>query len=118
MFEVDRVAAVIKPTAKMLEWLCSVSHQEETLILQDVRRDCMVLLIPEFNGPRQASEYIKTIFKPIFEAELIAWKIPKHLWPEKLDLDLFKSWFDLEFHSIIYDVAYLEEAAHACASTA
>jgi hypothetical protein len=111
MFEVDRIAVVIKPTVKMLEWLNTVSVQEETRILQHLRRDCMVLLIPEFDGPRQATEYIKTIFSPILEAELIAWDVPKHLWPEHRDLELFKSWFDIEFHSMIYDIAYLEDMA-------
>lgn len=109
MFEVDRIAAVVKPTVKMLEWLNNCPAQQEHLILQNLRKDCIVLLIPEFDGPRQASEYVKSIFQPIFEAELISWGIPENLWPKDIDIELFKSWFDIEFHSMLYDVAYLEE---------
>lgn len=110
MFEVDRIAAVVKPTAVMLHWLNDCPLRKDHLILQDLRKDCLVLLVPEFDGPKQASEYIKSIFKPIFEAELISWGVPEHLWPENRDIELFKRWFDIEFHSMIYDVAYLEEA--------
>lgn len=109
MFEIDRIAVVIRPTAKMLEWLNGCPAQHDHLTIQNLRRDCIVLLIPEFDGPKQASEYIKTIFEPIFEAELISWGIPENLWPKERNLELFKVWFDIEFHSMIYDVAYLEE---------
>ena len=79
MFEVDRISAVIKPTVKMLEWLNNCPAQQEHLTLQNLRRDCIVLLIPEFDGPKQAGEYVKGIFEPIFEAELISWGIPENI---------------------------------------
>ena len=109
MFEVDRIAAIIKPTAKMLEWLKNCSAKQEHLTLQNLRKDCIVLLIPDFEGPRQSSEYIKKVYSAIFKAELLSWQIDENLWPEDRNFDLFRDWFDVEFHSLVYDVAYLEE---------
>ena len=109
MFEIDRIAAVIKPTAKMLHFLNKCPSVEENINLTNLRKDCIVLLIPDFSGPKQATEYIKTIYSGIFDAELVSWGIPKEEWPSDRTLEMFKEWFDIEFHSMIYDVAYLEE---------
>ncbi len=106
MFAVDRIVTIIKPTSTMLRWL---NHSlAEPLTLQNLRKDCLTLLIPEFDGPRQALAYIESIFQPILEAQLIAFGIPQAIWPKQHDLELFTAWFDIEFHSMIYDVAYLE----------
>lgn len=109
MFEIDRVAAVVKPTASMLEWLNNQPGQTDNLTLETLRKDCLVLLIPAFDGPNQALEYIKQIYRGIFEAELISWGVKKRDWPEDMSLERFNQWFELEFHSILYDVAYIEQ---------
>jgi hypothetical protein len=111
MFEVDRVAAVIKPTAAMFDWLKNHPSKYDSVTLESLRKDCIVLLIPAFDGPRQSMEYIKQIYKGIFEAELISWGLAEQSWPKNRSLEIFLQWFEIEFHSVIYDVAYAEETA-------
>lgn len=111
MFEVDRVAAVIKPTHAMLDWINKQPSTYDSVSLKNLRKDCAIILIPAFDGPRQSMEYIKQIYEAIFKFELISWGIPEKHWPESLDLDLFLKWFEIEFHSSIYDVAYADQIA-------
>lgn len=109
MFEVDRVAVVIRPTAAMLEWLNQQPSSYDNVSLKNLQKDCAVILIPAFEGPRQSMEYIKQIYAGIFEAELISWGVPEKSWPKERSLDLFGQWFNIEFHSSIYDVAFSHE---------
>lgn len=109
MYAVDRVAAIVRPTKVMLEWLYSHPSKYDHVTLKNLQKDCIVLLVPAFDGPRQSLEYIKQIYQGIFEAELISWGVPESAWPENRDLSLFHQWFDVDFHSMIYDVAFIEE---------
>ena len=108
MFEVDRIAAVVRPKDAMLNWIKEHPSKFDSVTLKNLRKDCLTLLLPTFDGPKQATAYIEQIYLGIFEAELISWGIPKLAWPEQT-LELFNSWFDVEFHSMLYDIAYVEE---------
>jgi len=110
MFEVDRVAAIIRPKERMIQWL--KQHPDavaDSISITDIRKDCTVLLIPQFDGPKQAREYIRQLAEGIFEAELTSWSIPKDKWPIDRGFDEFIQWYDIEFHSLIYDLYALEQ---------
>ncbi len=109
MFEVDRIAAVVRPTKAMLEWLYTQPSQYDHVTLESLQEDCVVLLIPPFDGPKQSMEYIRQIYKGILEAELISWGVPESARPKDCTLDTFLKWFKVEFHSVIYDVMYLQQ---------
>ena len=113
MFEVDRVAAVIKPTKIMHEWISGNITKYENISLQQMQNDCAVLLIPSFDGPGQATAYIKQIYQNIWEAELTSWGVPKEQWPLKRSFELFQQWFSIEFHSNVFDLAFAEESSRA-----
>ncbi|MFX7792728.1 hypothetical protein ABTK00_20025, partial [Acinetobacter baumannii] len=68
---------------------------------------------PGFDGPKQSMEYIKNIFDGVFEAELISWGIKEKDWPANRTFEMFRQWFDIEFHSLIFDVAYIQERQQA-----
>jgi hypothetical protein len=109
MFEVDRVAAVIKPTKVMHQWISTNITKYENVTLKQMQSDCVVLMIPAFDGPKQAISYIKQIYGSIFEAELISWGASKDQWPTSRSFELFQQWFSIDFHSKIFDIAYAEE---------
>ncbi len=108
MFEVDRLVAVIKPKEKMLAFLRSQPNAGRDLTLETVRNDCTALLIPAYESPKMARGFIEKYYPGIFENELEAWGIPENEWPKDRDLAMFDAWFDVEFHSIVYDIAELE----------
>lgn len=109
MFEVDRIVTIIRPTNYMLTWLKRLPKAVDSMVLRNLQKDCTALLIPAFDGPKQARAYIEQIYQSIFEAELTSWGIPKSQWPAERSLELFDRFYDVEFHSMVYDIAYLEQ---------
>ena len=113
MLEVDRLVAVIKPKSPVLQWLKEQPEPIENLNLETIQRDSTALLIPRFDGPNQAKEYIKQIYLPIFEGELAGWGVAKRHWPKERSYELFQKWFEIEFHSMVFDIAYQDSQASA-----
>jgi hypothetical protein len=109
MFIVDRIVAVVRPKQKMLEWLHNQPEVQANFSLQNLQTDCTALLIPPFESPRQAREYIRQTYQGIFEGELISWGLPKTSWPQDRTYDLFNDWFNVEFHSVVLDMGYVEQ---------
>jgi hypothetical protein len=107
MFQVDRVAAVVRPTEKMMNFLKKQAGYRETSGVGP-QKDCTILLIPQFEGPGQATAYIKGMAQAIFEGELASWDIDSSLWPKDRSYATFSQWFSVEYHSLIYDLVLLE----------
>ena len=105
MFEIERIVAVIKPTKRMLDFMQSLPNAKEELSLSHLRRDCTTLLIPAFKNPKQALQFIDRHYTGIFDNELQSWGVPDALWPQNRVLSKFHEWFDVEFHSLVYDVS-------------
>lgn len=109
MFEVDRVVAVIKPTEVMLKWLNDHLDEEEKLNMESLQQDCTVLLIPPFEEPEEAEEYLLSLHNEIFEGELASWEVDAKHWPTERSIEAFQQWFTLELHSMVYDIGNLDD---------
>lgn len=105
MYELERIAAVFKPTQLFLDWIREIPGEDNSdLELVDLREDCTTILIPAFNSPEEADTYIEELFINIFANELEGWVEDPAFWPQEPDFELFKSWFDIEYHSMVYDL--------------
>ncbi len=111
MFAVERIVAVIKPTQNMLDFMQSLPNADEKRDLDQLRRDCTALLIPAFPGPKQAQRFIDRHYVGILNNEMESWDVPKQCWPQP-SLDLFHQLFDVEFHSLVYDIAEFASIAN------
>lgn len=104
MYTINRLIAIIKPKQPFLDWLESTPSWDLDLTLEYLREDCMALLIPEYGENEKALRYIERDCKWIFEMQLAGWYNDEAVWPEKRTLSVFRKWFDVEIHSLIYDV--------------
>ena len=50
MYFVDRTAVVLKPTARFLEWLKSADENMPDLTIEQIRANCSVFLVPQFDS--------------------------------------------------------------------
>jgi len=103
MFEIDRSLIVVKPKQPFLDWAQTVDYQEG-LTLEQVREDATAYLIPEPWDKDEQAEILKWCYEFIFEAELESWYTDPDLWPQHRDLETFREWFDVEFHSLVFDL--------------
>jgi len=104
MKSINRNVIIIKPREPFLSWLQSLPDPLESLTLEELRRDCICLLIPESDSQEEATALISKHYKKIFESELMAWDTVKRDWPKKRTLSMFREWFDLEVHSEVVDL--------------
>ena len=103
MYEIDRSLLVVKPKKPFFDWVQTVDY-EEGLTLEDVREDPSAYLIPELESPEEEREILKWCYEDIFEAELSSWYTDAAVWPQQRDLKMFLEWFDIEFHSLVFDL--------------
>ncbi|MFC1717739.1 plasmid pRiA4b ORF-3 family protein [Candidatus Poribacteria bacterium] len=103
MQSIDRLVAIIKPRQPFLDWLRSLPDWDLEMTLEELREDCIVLLIPEFDSNEEAKEHIEANYQVIFEMQLNNWYTDPIMWPEKRSLGVFRQWFDIEIHSIVID---------------
>jgi hypothetical protein len=107
MYFVDRTAVVLKPTARFLEWLKSADENMPDLTTEQIRANCSVFLVPQFDEPEEVISYFDERYQQIFEAELAGWDIDKSKWPQDMSLKAFWEFFDTEIHDMVLD---MEEA--------
>lgn len=107
MYFVDRSAVVLKPTQNFLNWLKSTDENMPELTLEQLRSNCSVFLVPEFDSPEEVVSYFDEKYLSIFEAELSGWEENRQLWPKDMSLQTFWTFFDMEINDAVFD---LEEA--------
>lgn len=104
MYELDRIAVVLRPTEALLNWLTEQPNQDPSLDLNDLCNDCTTLLIPGFTSPDEAFEFLEERYAALFDNELASLGVPAECWPNDRNFELFNEWFDVEFHSLVYDL--------------
>ena len=103
MFQIDRSLAIIKPKQPFVDWANSVVDEEEQYSISDFSTDCSVILLPVVDSDEDAEAFIKDIFQDLFELELSSWIVVDDMWPENRTYKMFLEWFDVEFHSMVFD---------------
>lgn len=104
MFEIDRNIVVIKAREPFLQWINALPGSEGEVSFADLRCDCTTYLVPVSEDPEHILEYVYERFAEVFEGELESWTPDANLWPQERGLEVFKRWFTLEYHSVIYDM--------------
>jgi hypothetical protein len=105
MREVNRGLIVLKPKQPFLDWIKSVDDHQLDLSLNYLHDDASAYLIPEWEDDSDHEEILNWCAKYLFEVELWGWYTDESLWPKKRDLETFRAWFDVEFHSLVFDVS-------------
>lgn len=103
MFEIDRSLMVVRPKQPFLDWVQSVDYDKD-LTLELVRDEPTAYLIPQLWDDAEQAAILEWCYEEVFEAELESWYTDPDLWPQERDLKMFLDWFDVEFHSLVFDL--------------
>ncbi len=103
MDTVNRSLAIIKPKQPFVDWANQLPDADFNVLLADLRKDCLAVLIPEYDTDNAAEGYIDELWEGIFEDELYGWCTKESWWPRERTRELFSQWFDVEFHSMVVD---------------
>ena len=105
MNEVNRGVLVLKPKELFLNWVNSTDDAGVVLTLDEVSRDCTAYLTPEIEDDDELMGVLEQTYDLLFELELLGWVQDEAKWPTNRDFPTFLEWFDVEFHSMVLDVA-------------
>lgn len=104
MFEINRSSIVVKPRQPFLDWARSHDEDNEDLTLDNVRDDPTVYLIPDLWDNTEPNLVLEWCHSLVFDVELASWHTDPEAWPPDRDLRMFLEWFEVEFHSMCYDL--------------
>jgi len=104
-FTINRTVVLLAPRQPFLDWLNSVDPDDEMLVLEDLREDNEVFLIPQYNDNTDSEKWVKTRWSFLFEHMLMGWVEDENLWPQDRTLDMFNEWFEIEIHTMAWDLS-------------
>lgn len=105
---INRQLILVLPKQPALDWLMSVDPQPlDHLTLNDIRQETEAFLIPEgiVNSPEQAQSWAERRWSELFLQFVSGWYLDMDLWPKKRTLKMFREWFDVQYHSMVWDLA-------------
>ena len=109
-FTLNRHLVFLVPKQPVLDWLASVDDEPgKPLTLEQLCDDNDGFLLPQnvTDSHEQAVKWVEKRWQMFFEHFLDGWVTDESLWPPKLSLKLFREWFDIQYHSMLWDLAEL-----------
>ena len=101
----NRSAITVKAKQPFLDWLRNLPDPVDTSVtLREVNEEQPIYLVPECIDPDMFPELLSYYFDSIFDAELSGWWMDPKDWPQPRTLELFKEWFEIEFHLMVGDL--------------
>lgn len=104
-FTLNRTVVLLVPKQPFLDWINNVDPDDQTLTVEDLRDDNEVFLIPQFNDNSDAEKWVGKRWDSLFEHMLMGWVDDEMTWPQDRTLAMFHEWFDIEIHSMAWDLS-------------
>lgn len=109
-YTLNRGSATLKPKQKVLDWLKDI---DKSLCVKGIASFDLLdehgdtFLIPSklvIDSRDEAVAWVEANWQEFLEFELGQWILDDTLWPQNPTLQLFRDWFDIEYHSMVWDL--------------
>ena len=100
----NRAAIIVRPKAKFVEWVRNADEESKGITAEDIAREPNVYLVDSYEMDEEKDQLLAEYFKEIFEEELNGWISDESAWPKTRNLETFKEWFHVDFHSMVFDL--------------
>jgi hypothetical protein len=107
---INRGIIIVKPNHRFLDWLNRLPDRETgspDYTMDDIRQDCTAFLLPDVVSEGSLDFILEPIKANLFEMELADWCTDPSTWPVDRSPEAFDRWFDIEFHSMVWDLLEL-----------
>lgn len=98
---VDRNAVLVAPKKPFFAWLNHLYPNDP--IKESQIKDHNIYLIHEVGTDAEFEQWLTLHYNRLFEEELFQWHTHAEDWPTNRTLALFKKWFRVQLHSMVYD---------------
>ncbi len=106
-FTINRHLLILGYRQPFLDWLLEVDPQPPgTITLESLREDAEAFLVPENAAEtlEDAVRWVERRWRMFFEHILGQWLTDEALWPKECNLKMFRQWFDVQYHSLLWDL--------------
>lgn len=101
----NRDLLIVRLKQPFVDWVNEADPYSDgsRMTLDEVNEDVSTFLIHD-SASEDMEEWLQEFYPQLFEAILEEWYVDEALWPQDRSLALFKSWCDVEVHSMVFDV--------------
>ena len=108
-FTINRHLIILMPKQPVLDWIMRVDPNPPNITLEQLRHDQNAFLVPDaLDGQEDAEKWVKRKWQMFFEGFLDEWYTEESWWPQKRTYKMFKDWFEVQYHSMVWDLATSE----------
>lgn len=112
-FTINRHLIILTPKQPVLAWIMGVDPNPPDMTLDQLRHDQNAFLVPDdLDGQQDAERWVQRRWQMLFEGFLAEWYTVKSWWPQKRTFKMFKEWFDIQYHSMVWDMAANEPISY------
>lgn len=102
---VNRMLVVLRPQEPFLQWVAALSGPHEwSLTPEEIELRLSSFLIPVFDHPDDALDWLEDQYRLLFEAELWQWTEDESLWPRDRSWEVFREWFAFQVLDAPWDL--------------
>lgn len=101
---INRGVVIIKPKQPLVDWVNRTVPLDMPLTLEELKHDCTAMLVPDLTSREAVLDYLDPAKPLLFEMELKGWNRDPSGWPEERTAEMFDDWFDIEVHSMVWDL--------------
>ena len=112
-FTINRHLIILMPRQPVLDWIMRVDPNPPNLTLEQLRHEQNAFLVPDtLDGQQDAEKWVKRSWQVFFEGYLNEWYTVESWWPQKRTYKMFKDWFEVQYHSMVWDLAASESISY------
>lgn len=101
---VNRAAITIRPKQPYIDWANALDHDGPRMTLDHLPEQSVYLVEDIADFLVDTGSVIQRYFREIFKHELDAWHRVENDWPKNRDYGTFMEWFEVEVHSMVFDI--------------
>ena len=99
----NRCVLTVKAKQPFVRWLRSLPDPCD-ILLAEVNSGTTAYLLPEYEDDNEQDVILAQYCNMIFEEQLAGWWKAETDWPKQRDIETLKKWFDVESHSLVFDL--------------
>ena len=101
----NRSAIILVKKQPFLDWLKGLPDPvREDMTLSELNQDSTVFLLPDWDDDTERDKLVRDGFDVMFEHELEGWWNDERAWPRTRSFAVFRTWFDVQTHSMLVDL--------------
>lgn len=113
-FTINRHLVVLLPKQPALDWIIRVDPNPMNITLGELRQEQDAFLVADgfFESVEDAERWVHQRWRMFFELFIGGWYTDESWWPKNRTLKMFKEWFDVQYHSMVWDLAATVPVEH------